>query len=522
MKPTFEEFRIMAERGNLIPLYETIPFDGKRALSWYEGLGCPSFSYVLEGLDAWGSKGRYTFMGWEPFLVITIHDSKAELILEGVREVQEGITDPLLLLRQWMGAFKLVPSPDLPLFQGGLVGYLNYEVVRRWERLPALSPSQGNTPEGIFISCRRMVVFDREENKATAVFLASLGGGVDLSALYAKGCREVEETLAAMTRLPREAHRPQSFSVSAVTSSLQRESFEQAVQKAKEYILRGDVFQVVLSQRFSAAYQGHDFSLFRRLREVNPSPYLFYLHLGDVKLIGSSPETLVRTRGDRITLRPIAGTRPRGRGREEDRALEQELLGDPKERAEHVMLVDLGRNDAGRVSSPGTVRVTRFMEVERFSHVMHIVSEVEGRKRRDLDCFDAFRAAFPAGTVSGAPKIRAMEIIAELEPHPRGPYAGAVGYFGFNADMDFCITIRTIVIVKDRLFVQAGAGIVYDSSPRKEYEETLQKASALLEVLKGNGKTLFAGRSKTSRSKALEIPRSGSHVSVRRSKPVPC
>jgi anthranilate synthase component 1 len=260
------------------------------------------------------------------------------------------------------------------------------------------------------------------------------------------------------------------------------------VQKAKEYIRRGDIFQVVLSQRFSGSYRGHDFSLYRRLCKVNPSPYLFYLNLGDVKLIGSSPETLIRSRGDRITLRPIAGTRARGAGEEKDRALEQELLRDPKERAEHIMLVDLGRNDVGRVSAPGTVKVTRFMDVERFSHVMHLVSEVEGRIRPGLDCFEAFRAAFPAGTVSGAPKIRAMEIIAELESQSRGPYAGAVGYFGFHADMDFCITIRTILIEKDRLLVQAGAGIVYDSSPRAEYEETLQKASALLEVLRGNGK----------------------------------
>ncbi|MEW6668183.1 MAG: anthranilate synthase component I [Thermodesulfobacteriota bacterium] len=488
MKPSFAEFRDMARRGNTIPLYEAIPFDGRSALSCYERIESPSFSYVLEGLDAWGSKGRYTFVGWEPFLVITIRNSKVELIHEGEREVHEGVTDPLPLLRRWLGAFRLVPSPDLPLFQGGLVGYLSYEAVRRWERLPALSPSARDPLEGVFASCRQMMVFDLKEHKATAVYLAYIGQGEELSALYAKGCGEVEKTLEMLSRPAAETRRPQPFCVSAVTSNLERESFEQAVHKAKEYIHRGDIFQVVLSQRFSAAYQGHDFSLYRRLREVNPSPYLFYLNLGEVRLIGSSPETLIRSRGGRITLRPIAGTRPRGRDGEEDRVLEQELLADPKERAEHVMLVDLARNDAGRVSSPGSVRVTRFMEVERFSHVMHIVSEVEGRVREGFDRFDAFRAAFPAGTVSGAPKIRAMEIIAELEPHPRDAYAGAVGYFGFNADMDFCITIRTIVIEKDRLFVQAGAGIVYDSSPRKEYEETLHKASALLEVLQGNGK----------------------------------
>lgn len=485
MKPSFAEFQDMAARGNLIPLYEEVPFDGKSALSCYESMGCSSFSYVLEGLDAWGNKGRYTFMGWEPFLVLTIHDAKVELIREGEREAHEGIADPLPLLRQWMGAFRLVPSPDLPLFQGGLVGYLNYELVRRWEPLTAVRLSQGDIPEGIFVSCRRMIFFDREENKATAVNLASLGGGENLSVLYAKGCREVERMIEDLSRSPVETIPLQPLSVFDIKPDLERASFEDAVHRAKQYIRRGDIFQVVLSQRFSASYKGHDFSLYKRLREVNPSPYLFYLNLGDVKLIGSSPETLIRTRGDKVTLRPIAGTRPRGGDEKEDLALEQELLRDPKERAEHVMLVDLGRNDVGKVSSSGTVRVTRFMEVERFSHVMHIVSEVEGRVKPGFDCFDAFRAAFPAGTVSGAPKIRAMEIIAELEASPRGPYAGAVGCFGFNGDMDFCITIRTIVTEKDRLFVQAGAGIVFDSCPRKEYEEIMHKASALLSVMKG-------------------------------------
>jgi len=273
------------------------------------------------------------------------------------------------------------------------------------------------------------------------------------------------------------------LSISELKSNFQKEEFEEAVRKAKDHIVAGDIIQVVISQRFSGDIKGEDFSLYRRLRSINPSPYMFYLDFGDIKFIGASPEILVRLTDGKIELRPIAGTRPRGSTDEEDLALEKDLMADPKERAEHIMLVDLGRNDAGRVAVPGSVNVPRLMEVERFSHVMHIVSRVEGVLREDKDSFDLFMSSFPAGTVTGAPKIRAMEILNELEPNGRGPYAGAVGYFGFSGNMDFCITIRTITIVNNRLSIQAGAGIVADSSPAEEYRETLRKTGAMFKAI---------------------------------------
>jgi anthranilate synthase component 1 len=273
------------------------------------------------------------------------------------------------------------------------------------------------------------------------------------------------------------------LSLTDLDANLNQKDFEKSVRKAKDHIVAGDAIQVVLSQRFSGNISGDDFALYRNLRSINPSPYMFYLNFGEIKLIGSSPEILVRLTDEKIELRPIAGTRPRGNTSEEDLALEKELLADPKERAEHIMLVDLGRNDVGKEAVPGSVTVPRLMEVERYSHVMHIVSRVEAQLAQGKDCFDLFMATFPAGTVTGAPKIRAMEIISEIEPTPRGPYAGAVGYFGFNGNMDFCITIRTITILENKLSIQVGAGIVYDSSPELEYQETLKKAAAMFKAV---------------------------------------
>ena len=306
-----------------------------------------------------------------------------------------------------------------------------------------------------------------------------------LKEAYDLACQELDETDHELRKPLPCMSEGDPLSLSDLESNLSKEAFEEAVRKAKKYIVSGDVIQVVLSQKFSGTVAGEDFNLYRHLRAVNPSPYMFYLNFGEVKLIGSSPEVLVRLEDNRIALRPIAGTRPRGKSVEEDQRLERELLEDPKERAEHIMLVDLGRNDVGKVASPGSVTVPRFMEIERYSHVMHIVSSVEGRLKPGMDVFDLFVAAFPAGTVTGAPKIRAMEIIAELEPSPRGPYAGAVGYFGFNGNTDFCITIRTIVIAKNKLSIQVGAGIVYDSFPDREYEETINKAAAMFKAIEG-------------------------------------
>ena len=315
------------------------------------------------------------------------------------------------------------------------------------------------------------------------VAFAYLSKDNNLKKTYAQACEEVEKTIDDLKSPLSYAAQDNRFSCSDLKSNFIREDFEDIVRKAKEYIVAGDIIQVVLSQRFSGDISGDDFTIYRNLRSINPSPYMFYLNFEKVKLIGSSPEVLVRLVDGKIELRPIAGTRQRGKTPAEDQTLEQGLLADPKERAEHIMLVDLGRNDVGRVAQPGSVKVSRLMEVERYSHVMHIVSDVEGTLNPGLDGFDVFIATFPAGTVTGAPKIRAMEIISELEPSLRGPYAGGVGYFGFNNNMDFCITIRTITIVKNRLSIQVGAGIVYDSSPEAEYHETLRKAEAMFKAV---------------------------------------
>ena len=387
------------------------------------------------------------------------------------------------VLRSLIAEFEPVTLEGLPPFQGGLVGYVNYDLVRKWERLPGIRPENSDLPETVFTASRRLIIFDHLTHMIKVVAFAHREGGEDLEETYSAACRELEETIADL-------HRPLSgpssggpLSVSELKSNVQKEEFQETVKRAKEFIVAGDVIQVVLSQRFSGNISGDDFILYRNLRSLNPSPYMFYLNFDGVKLIGASPEILVRLTDEKIELRPIAGTKPRGETQEEDRAMEEELMADPKERAEHIMLVDLGRNDVGKMAEPGSVSVPRLMEVERYSHVMHIVSRVEGTLRRNRDCFDLFISAFPAGTVSGAPKIRAMEIISDLEPTPRGPYAGAVGYFGFNGNMDFCITIRTITIAGERLSIQAGAGIVADSSPEGEFDETIRKAEAMFKSI---------------------------------------
>ncbi len=397
--------------------------------------------------------------------------------------------DPLDVLRGLGQQFMPVVVRDLSPFQGGLVGYFNYDLVRNWERLPGLSPENTDQPECLFTASRRLIVFDHLTHQIKVIGFAYLEEHEDLREAYELACQQVDETISELVRPLSSVPGGDQLFISDLESNLNREGFEGAVRKARDHIVAGDVIQVVLSQRFSGDVAGDDFSLYRNLRSVNPSPYMFYLNFGEVRLIGSSPEVLVRLTDGKIELRPIAGTRPRGRTPEEDEALEKDLMGDPKERAEHIMLVDLGRNDVGKVALPGSVNVPRLMEIERYSHVMHIVSSVEGSLRPEMDGFDLFRATFPAGTVTGAPKVRAMEIICELEPSPRGPYAGAIGYFGFNGNMDFCITIRTISIVKNRLSIQVGAGIVYDSSPGGEYQETLRKAAALFKAIeRANGK----------------------------------
>ena len=484
-KPSLSKFITLAKLGNLIPVYQEFLADMETPVSAYlkirEADG--SYSYLLESADGGKRWGRYSFIGYKPFIVAILKDRTMEVWKKGTRSVLNHVQNPMDVLRSLIAEFEPVTLEGLPPFQGGLVGYVNYDLVRKWERLPGIRPENSDLPETVFTASRRLIIFDHLTHMIKVVAFAHREGGEDLEETYSAACRELEETIADL-------HRPLSgpssggpLSVSELKSNVQKEEFQETVKRAKEFIVAGDVIQVVLSQRFSGNISGDDFILYRNLRSLNPSPYMFYLNFDGVKLIGASPEILVRLTDEKIELRPIAGTKPRGETQEEDRAMEEELMADPKERAEHIMLVDLGRNDVGKMAEPGSVSVPRLMEVERYSHVMHIVSRVEGTLRRNRDCFDLFISAFPAGTVSGAPKIRAMEIISDLEPTPRGPYAGAVGYFGFNGNMDFCITIRTITIAGERLSIQAGAGIVADSSPEGEFDETIRKAEAMFKSI---------------------------------------
>jgi anthranilate synthase component 1 len=483
VEPSFAQFNLLAAQGNLIPVYQDFLGDMETPVSVYLKLKDKSFSYLLESADGGKRWGRYSFIGYKPFLVVRSRDREMVIWEENKKQILPEIDNPLKVLRALCAKYKPAQVKELSPFQGGLVGYCNYDLVRNWEPLPGLPPEDPNLPECLFVASRRLIIFDHLTHKIKVAAFAHLRGKEDLKEAYKHAREEVSETVAELERPLSDVSPGYPFSVSELRSNFQKEDFEEAVRKTKDYILAGDVIQAVLSQRFSGEVSGEDFMLYRNLRSVNPSPYMFYLNFGEIKLIGASPEVLVRLTDGKIELRPIAGTRPRSEHPDKDIELERDLMADPKERAEHIMLVDLGRNDVGKVAVPGSVTVPRFMEVERYSHVMHIVSKVEGRLKQGLDSFDLFMSAFPAGTVTGAPKIRAMEIINELEPSPRGPYAGAVGYFGFNGNMDFCITIRTIIIAGNRLSIQAGAGIVADSAPDREYEETLRKAAAMFKTI---------------------------------------
>ena len=483
IKPTFSEFKQMAQMGNLIPVHQEFLADTETPVSAYLKLKDDSYSYLLESAEGGKRWGRYSFIGCMPYLRVTSRDSQMEIYANNENKVLKDVENPLNVMRDLCAKFKPVSVNDLPPFQGGFVGFFNYDLIRKWEHLPHISPPERMRPEAVFIACRHLIVFDHFTHSIKAVVLVHLKENDDLKTAYSRACQEVEQITAKLQSPLSPVSKNGVLTLSDLESNFSKADFEDAVCKAKDYIVAGEAIQIVLSQKFSAAVSGEDFALYRSLRSVNPSPYMFYLNFGDIKLIGASPEILVRLTDGKIELRPIAGTRPRGATPEEDQALEKDLMADPKERAEHIMLVDLGRNDVGKVAASGSVSVPRLMEIEHYSHVMHIVSRVEGILKSSADCFDLFMSTFPAGTVSGAPKIRAMQIIGELEPCARESYAGAVGYFGFNGNMDFCITIRTITIMNNSLSVQVGAGIVADSSPENEYQETLKKAGAMFKAI---------------------------------------
>ena len=468
--PTLEEFRGLRDQGNLVPIYREIAADLDTPVSAFLKVNRGGYSFLLESVEGSEHVARYSFIGTEPYRVLSTREGDK--------------TDPLHLIAEELNKHKLVPVSGLPDFCGGAVGYLAYETVRRLEELPSPDSDPLALPESVFMFVDTLLIFDHATHKIKIVSHAHLDGDIDSA--YQAAVRKIDD-LANRLEQPLD-HQPTTtpdtpVEPAEISSNLTREEFEANVEKARQYIIAGEAIQIVLSQRLSRRTNAHPFNIYQALRSINPSPYMFFLDLKDFQLIGSSPEILVRAVNGTVTTRPLAGTRPRGKTPAEDKRLEKELRNDEKERAEHIMLVDLGRNDIGRVSLPGTVKVSELMEVERYSHVMHLVTNVEGKLRPDLTPFDALRACFPAGTVSGAPKIRAMEIIAELEPDKRGPYAGCVGYFSFSGNMDTAITIRTIILTNGIAHVQAGAGIVYDSVPAREYEETLNKARALLNAI---------------------------------------
>ena len=480
--PSQHSFAELIGQADLVPVHRTIIADLDTPLTIFAKVaGRDPHAFLFESMEGGEKWGRYSFIGLDPLVTFTSVRDRVRLAHPGQGGVTEmdGV-DPLAELRARLASFAVSTAPGLPRFYGGAVGFLGYDMVRFVERLPDRHPPL-DLPDSAFMVPGIVLIHDAVQQTLTIVCNAWAREAIDADELYAQACERIEAIvrrlhgpLPADCLVRGEQAEPHRF-----TANMDSDTFGAMVERAKEYILAGDIIQVVLSQRFHAETGLNPFTLYRALRHINPSPYLFYLRQGDLVLIGSSPEILVRLEEGSIELRPIAGTRRRGATVEEDRALERELLADPKERAEHLMLVDLGRNDVGRVAAAGSVSVRDLLVIERYSHVMHIVSGVHGVLQPGLDQFDVLAACFPAGTVSGAPKIRAMAIIDELEVARRGPYAGAVGYFGFSGNMDFCITIRTIVLRGRDLWIQAGAGIVADSDPQKEYEETINKAMGL-------------------------------------------
>lgn len=477
--PKRDKFVELAKDFNLIPVYADVIADTETPVSAFRKLDGNGYSFLLESAEGGERFGRYSFIGINPHFVMKSRAGHLEVLdgRRGVVRCRDGVKNPLDELRETVNACRAYRPEGLPPFCGGAVGYVGYDAVRCFEDVPREADDDLGLPDMIMMFTDEMFIFDHLTHRLKVVVNAHVDD--DAEAAYEQALARIDTMRKMLNTSARQTSRPVDASAAA-DSTVSKERFEEIVASAKEYIAAGDVLQVVLSQRFSVTTDAAPFDVYRALRTINPAPYMYYLNFGDLKLIGCSPEPLVKVVGDDIITCPIAGTRPRGLTPEDDARLMDELLRDEKERAEHIMLVDLARNDLGRVCVPGTVSVDDLMQIEKASHVMHIVSHVSGKLAPDKDAFDALGACFPAGTVSGAPKIRAMEIIDELEPTLRGPYAGVVGYFSYTGDLDTCITIRTIVAAGGRVHVQAGAGIVYDSQPEREYQETVNKAQALL------------------------------------------
>lgn len=471
IKPEKEEYLKLAEFYDIIPVYSEMLADTETPVSVLARFAECENTFLLESVEGGETWGRYSFVGIDPELLLEVDHSN-------------GRTGKLAEIRNVYRGLRVAEMPGLPRFFGGTVGYISYEAMSEFERMPLPRLKDGSPrPISRFLKADKLIVFDNVKHTLKVVVCTRPKSVADAD--HQDVARQYDEAVAHIERITKTIHTPSPpldrgiYPPVKFESNITRDEFLRMVKKAKEYIIAGDVIQLVLSQRFSTATQIPPLQLYRALRLLNPSPYMFFIKLGSQVLVGSSPEVMVRLTGNRVELRPIAGTRPRGLTEHDDRKLANELLSDEKEKAEHVMLVDLGRNDLGRVSEPGSVQVTEYMVIERYSHVMHMVSHVQGILRREFDAYDVIRATFPAGTLTGAPKIRAMELIHEIEPETRGAYGGAVGYISYTGNMDLAITIRTIEVSNGIVAVQAGAGVVYDSDPDREFEETCHKARAL-------------------------------------------
>jgi anthranilate synthase component 1 len=482
IQPDFKTFSRLARQGNLVPVYETYTADLLTPVGAYLRMARDAkYSVLLESVEGGETIGRYTFAGVNPEEVFRSRGRRCTLETGSKRVHFDG--NPVEELRRLTQRYRPVRVPGLPPLIAGAMGYFAYDMVRLIERIPDTGRDDVGVDDCVMMFYLGLVAFDHVQHRVWVIRNVFTDGPGTLQAKYDAAVREIRRTRRILEGpLPRKvkARRPEPLTV---RSNMTKPQFTGAVRKAKQYIRAGDVFQVVVSQRLSATTRADPFEIYRALRVVNPSPYLYFLKLGDVSVAGSSPEMLVKVQGRDAFYKPLAGTRPRGRNEKEDREFETALLADPKERAEHIMLVDLGRNDLGRVCDYGSVKVDRLMFVERFSHVMHLVSSLRGHLREHVDCFEALMACFPAGTLSGAPKVRAMEIIDELEPTRRGIYAGAILYLDFSGNVDSCIGLRTLVAKGGKVYIQAGAGIVADSVPEREYEESLNKARALVHAL---------------------------------------
>lgn len=480
--PSKKEFIKKARQGNLIPVYKELLADLETPVSAFLKIDQGKYSYLLESVEGPEFVARFSFLGSQPALVFRSKGRNIDIIQGGKRKRIKS-SDPLSEIKGLMQQYRFVPVEGLPRFCGGLVGFMGYGMIRFFERISDANPDDLKLPDCLFLLTDTILIFDHSKHVIKIinnVHLKNRKTRPEIIQAYNGAIRKIEKIAAELRKPLAESKKPSGLHKRRirVKSNLSRDRFTRIVKKAKSYIREGEIIQTVLSQRFSVKFNTSPFDIYRALRSINPSPYMFYLKLKDFCLAGSSPELFVRCEENAVAVRPIAGTRARGKNDKEDQKLIAQLLADPKERAEHIMLVDLGRNDIGRVAKFGSVKISELMVVEKYSHVMHIVSEVKGKLRKDKDIYELIRACFPAGTVTGAPKIRAMEIIDKLENTRRGPYAGLVGYFSFSGNLDSCITIRTILTKGKTAYIQAGAGIVADSLPQREYQETKNKAKA--------------------------------------------